>query len=113
MAPVHPLKDLSADEVTQTRDILRSANTGKSILFRQLGLQEPPKAELLEFLEAEHAGQPLDSLPRPPRVAKCCYDVLPGGKEPIQYRDATIDLTNGKVLTDTLIDVDMHPALTP
>ena len=61
----HPFAPLSADEIRHAGDLLRGvwpANT--DIYFKAITLEEPPKSEVLAFLEAEHNGSHLPSIAR-------------------------------------------------
>ena len=54
----HPLTILSPDETNLARDLVRAAHPANTVIdFREIYLQEPPKAQLLEFLALEHAGR--------------------------------------------------------
>ncbi|KAF9875083.1 copper amine oxidase [Colletotrichum karsti] len=91
MAP-HPLKDLSENEFKQARDAVKGLYPSDvTLFFRAIYLQEPKKAELIPFLQAEHAGNLSDSTSRPPRRARLQYDVIKSGKLP-EYTTSVIDL---------------------
>ncbi|GJC97599.1 amine oxidase [Colletotrichum higginsianum] len=76
MAP-HPLTALSRDEFKTARDIVTNLyGSDSSLFYRAIFLQEPKKAELVPFLQAEHAGTITDETPRPPRLARLQYDVI-------------------------------------
>lgn len=54
----HPLAPLSASEITTAASIIRASWPAHTDLhFKVVTLQEPPKAEVLRYLEAEHAGE--------------------------------------------------------
>lgn len=54
----HPLAPLSASEITASASIIRASWPAHTDLhFKVITLQEPPKAEVLRYLEAEHAGE--------------------------------------------------------
>ncbi|GKT62759.1 copper amine oxidase [Colletotrichum tofieldiae] len=92
----HPLTALSKDEFKTARDIVtRLYASDFSLFFRAIFLQEPKKAELVPFLQAEHAGIIEDETPRPPRRARLQYDVIKPGKLP-EYTQSVIDLESGK-----------------
>lgn len=99
MAP-HPLAQLSPDEFRRARDIVRDlyeANT--SILFRAISLSEPAKADLIPFLEAEHAGADLgaDDARRPPRLALVEHDLV--GTDAHEYVRAVVNIGTGDVVS--------------
>lgn len=112
MAFIHPLQDLSEDEITQARDVILSLYPGQVIEFRQIGLQEPKKVDLAQFLEAEHQNHDLSSVARPPRLARCHYDTLSSGDKPVQYHETIIDVEKGEVVQKFEIDPDIEPSLT-
>lgn len=63
--PVHPLAPLTSTEIVTSRNLMQSlypANT--TLLFKHITLQEPLKAELAAYLDAEAAGQPVQSIER-------------------------------------------------
>lgn len=63
--PQHPLGPLTANEIKESASLIKGlwpSNT--SIQFKSITLQEPNKAELLPFLEAEHAGQQTPAIER-------------------------------------------------
>ena len=54
---LHPLAPLSATEVTASRDAIQSIYPPQTgLLFKQITLKEPLKAELAPYLDAEYAG---------------------------------------------------------
>lgn len=57
-APSHPLGPLTANEISQSSSLIRAEwPEGTQFIFKILTLLEPPKAELVAYLEAEKAGQ--------------------------------------------------------
>jgi len=61
----HPLAPVTADEITHASQLIRQlwpSNT--NLQFKVVTLEEPPKAQVLPYLEAEHTGAPLPSLER-------------------------------------------------
>lgn len=61
----HPLCPLTATEITTTADLVRSAWPANTDLrFKVLTLDEPPKKDLLPYLEAEHSGASLPHIDR-------------------------------------------------
>lgn len=57
MAP-HPLDPATPEELEFAVNIIRKLYD-VPIHFKTAGLEEPPKAEMKKYLEAEHAGQPV------------------------------------------------------
>lgn len=54
----HPLAPLSAPEITTAASIIKASWPAHTDLhFKVITLQEPPKTEVLRYLEAEHSGE--------------------------------------------------------
>ncbi|KAK1978112.1 copper amine oxidase [Colletotrichum cereale] len=65
----HPLDPLGPEEISQAAAIVRKSNEHAQIFFRAISLAEPPKRELIDFLENEHAsGTTVVSLARQARI---------------------------------------------
>ncbi|KAK2055736.1 copper amine oxidase [Colletotrichum caudatum] len=112
MAP-HPLTALSKDEFIGARDIVtRLYAPDRSLFFRAIFLQEPKKAELVPFLQAEHAGVITDETPRPPRRARLQYDVIKPGRMP-EYNQSVVDLKSKKEVERTVAKPHMQTAYLP
>lgn len=63
--PSHPLSPLTASEIRKSADLIRRLYPSKTDLqFRAITLEEPEKARLIPFLEAEHNGGPVPSIDR-------------------------------------------------
>ncbi|KAJ5333896.1 hypothetical protein MYU51_017273 [Penicillium brevicompactum] len=60
----HPLDPATSGEIRQATDVVKSAYKGVSLHFKAGGLEEPPKASMVDFLDAEHNGRPLPFIPR-------------------------------------------------
>lgn len=61
----HALEPVSADEITAAAGLIRSLWPAQTDLhFKVITLLEPPKADVLPYLEAEHSGGELPLLPR-------------------------------------------------
>lgn len=106
MAP-HPLDILSVEEVNNARDIVKSLHPGHRIFFRETYLDEPSKAKLTKYLEAEHAGQTPSPLPR---QALSQYDVF-DGKGGVQSHESIIDITSGKRIHHEIVPEEYHAPL--
>lgn len=112
MAP-HPLTALSRDEFKTARDIVTNLYGSDSTLFyRAIFLQEPKKAELVPFLQAEHAETITDETPRPPRLARLQYDVIRTSKLP-EHTQSVVDLGSGKEVDRTVAGPHSHPGYLP
>jgi primary-amine oxidase len=110
MSSVHPLQSISANEIQSARDVVLAYHDKDVISFREIFIQEPRKAELSRFLDAEHSGVAQTSA-LPSRLAKCQYDVIGSDKVPY-YHEATVDIKAGAVLEHEVIGKGLQPALT-
>ena len=103
----HPLDILTVDEVCRARDAVKTLHPEHKLFFRELYLDEPPKAALRQYLDAEHAG----SSPAPlPRQALCQYDVL-DGKGGVQSHESIIDVSSGKRISHEIVPEEHHASL--
>ncbi|KAL1984658.1 hypothetical protein VTN96DRAFT_8784 [Rasamsonia emersonii] len=107
----HPLEILSVDEANVARDVIRASYPGKVIFFRQIFLQEPPKAELTKFLALEHSGTLSQTSPRPARLAKCQYDVIGSDKVPA-YHESLVDVEKRQRVHHLVVGKHHHASLT-
>ena len=112
MAP-HPFKILSAEETRIARDTVVSLHKDCVVYFREIFLQEPNKELMKQFLELEHAAKPGHSpaSKRPPRLAKCQYDVIGSDKTP-RYQESVIDVEQKKRVRHETLPIDTQPSLT-
>jgi primary-amine oxidase len=61
----HALEPISGDEITRAADVVRSVWPPQTDLhFKAITLLEPPKAEVIPYLEAEHSGRSLPYIAR-------------------------------------------------
>lgn len=67
---LHPLADLTAEEVVRVANLVRALHPGSQLTFKAITLEEPDKTLTVRYLEAEHAGR---SAPRPSRIAFAAY----------------------------------------
>lgn len=110
----HPLAPLSDVEFRAARDaVLAVHGTHPSaLLFRTVQLEEPPKAELVPFLIAEHAGELTETTPRPPRRARVQYDVISarqdGNGSVYKYTQCVIDLETSKEVSRDVTPEGCH-----
>ncbi|KID66031.1 copper amine oxidase 1, partial [Metarhizium hybridum] len=75
MSVTHSLDSLSADEIVLASAAIRRARKS-GLFFRNIFNLEPPKAQLIPHLDAEHAGSLCADTPRPPRRARAQYGVI-------------------------------------
>ena len=107
----HPLAGLSKEEMARARDVVVKSHGGADTLFfRSIHLQEPSKAHLVPFLEAEHAGALTDKTPRPPRLARVEYDNLGDGAH--RYVRSVVHLESGQILTKDVAQDSDYPYFT-
>ena len=108
----HPLDQLSVYESDLAREIILSARgRNVAIQFRSIALKEPPKNELTQFLDLEHAGRLTPQTPRPVRLGKVEYDVVRGDKNH-EYMESWVDLVSQKEVEQRVVDKAHHAALT-
>lgn len=61
----HPLAPLSATEITAAADLVRSIWPAQTDLhFKVVTLEEPPKSDVLQYLDAERSGKAVPNIPR-------------------------------------------------
>jgi primary-amine oxidase len=107
----HPLDQLSSHEIDIAREAIFKARGKCLILFRDIFAQEPAKAELVPFLEAEHSGALTSSTLRPPRQARVQYDVIHDDKSH-DYMESVIDIITGREVLHRVVDKKHQCALT-
>lgn len=107
----HPLQMLSVEETERARDIVLSGHPDHVIEFRQVDLKEPCKKDLVQFLEIEHDGKLSQTTPRPPRMAKCHYDVIAADRT-IQYHESIVDFEQEKMVEKKVVGKEFSPSLT-
>ncbi|EXJ86916.1 primary-amine oxidase [Capronia epimyces CBS 606.96] len=86
--PLHPLDPATAEELEYAVHIVRESLPGVELHFKVAGLEEPPKKEMVKFLEAEHAGRPVSApnrwifmmyyIKKNPRLFECIVDITAG-----------------------------------
>ncbi|RYO53315.1 hypothetical protein AA0116_g10573 [Alternaria tenuissima] len=98
----HPLSALSASELRNAAAIIKASWLAHTDLhFKVVTLQEPPKAEVLKYLEAEHSGKPVPSISRKAFVN---YYIRNTSK----FHEAVVDLTSGRVDSNILLGPFVH-----
>lgn len=107
----HPLSSLSVDETRVARDVILATYPDKVIFFREIYLQEPSKSDLTKFLELEHSGRLSLTSPRPPRLAKCQYDVVGADKIP-EFHEGTVDIERKERIRHVVVGKQHHASLT-
>jgi primary-amine oxidase len=110
MMSKHPLEQLSREEIYTARHAILKAHQ-TAIYFRSISAVEPPKAQLVALLDAEHAGTLPTGTGRPPRQARVQYDVVhrDGGHD---YMESVIDIVSGKEVHRNEFDHASRPSIT-
>ena len=112
MALPHPLDHLSVAESNVARQVVLDARGTEVVLnFRAITLEEPPKDELIKFLELEHAGEVTAQTPRPARLARVSYDIVQRDRSH-EYTESFVDIRAGTEVSRRVIDRVHQAALT-
>lgn len=107
----HPLNSLRAGEIDIACRVVREARTGCLLLFRDIFLEEPVKATLVPFLDAEHSGHLTEDTPRPPRLARVQYDTI-GEKGSHEYTESVVDVDKHAEVLHRVVEKEFQPPLT-
>lgn len=110
MSP-HPLSILSEQETNVARDVVVAEHPDTIIDFREIYLQEPPKAQLKEFLALEHAGRLSPTSQRPARLALCQYDVIGSDRVP-EFHESVVDVQSKQRVQHKVIGKEHQASLT-
>ncbi|KAL2428561.1 Copper amine oxidase 1 [Exophiala dermatitidis] len=98
----HPLCPLTASEITTTANLLRSVWPANiDLRFKVITLDEPPKKQMIPYLEAEHSGRPL---PQIPRKAFVSYYI----RNTDRFHEAVVNLSAGRVESNVRLGPNMH-----
>jgi primary-amine oxidase len=110
---LHPFKILNVEETRIARDTVLSLYKDCIVNFREIFLQEPEKELMKQYLELEHAAKPGQSpaSKRPPRLAKCQFDVIGSDKIP-EYHESIIDIEQRKRVRHEVVGKEHQAALT-
>lgn len=63
MTTLHPFDPITPGEITLATKILQVAFPGVTLRYKKIDLQEPIKAEVVPYIEAERLGKPLPRKP--------------------------------------------------
>jgi primary-amine oxidase len=107
----HPLSALSIEETNLAREIIQACYPNVILDFRQIWLLEPPKSEVIAFLEIERTNSVSTTTPRPQRLAQLRYDVISGDKIP-EYHESVVDLRLENRCRHDVISTQHHASLT-
>jgi len=64
MSAIHPLSELSFAETQRAIEIVRQLHGQRDLVFKAVTLEEAPKDNVIEYLNAEQHGTPLPPIPR-------------------------------------------------
>ncbi|KAJ9625187.1 hypothetical protein H2204_010574 [Knufia peltigerae] len=92
---LHPFDPLAPYEISKAASIVRPHFGAQDPNFRVITLQEPPKNQMILFLDKEHRNQPLGEAPR--RCARVELVVV-GSDNHNELFDLLVDLDNDKVI---------------
>lgn len=92
---MHPLEPLRPDEISSAAAIVRPHFGVQDPNFRVITLQEPPKQEMIQFLDNGHGGQSADHTPT--RCARVEV-VIKLSEEENALFELLVDLDNEKVV---------------
>jgi primary-amine oxidase len=109
----HPFKTLNTEETRIARDVILSRHSDVVVDFREIYLQEPEKELMKQYLSLEHSHQP-DQSPeskRPPRLAKCQYDIIGSDKVP-EYYESVVDVESKRRVKHEVIGKEFQASLT-
>ena len=106
----HPLDPLDAQEIDVARETVLKVHRQSPIVFRAIFTEEPAKAHLVDFLEAEHTGN-ISSANKPPRQARAQYDVVNENRTR-SYMESVIDLDSRSEASRRLVGDQHQSALT-
>ncbi|KIV91610.1 hypothetical protein PV10_06128 [Exophiala mesophila] len=98
----HPFAPLTASEISTTADLIASVwPTKVDLRFKTITLDEPPKSQMIPYLEAEHSGS---SLPFIARKAFVSYYI----RNTERFHEAVVDLSAGKVERNVRLGSNLH-----
>ncbi|ONH68885.1 Copper amine oxidase 1 [Cyberlindnera fabianii] len=102
---IHPFDSITDAEFSLTAKLVKGAHPGHKIHFTQIDRLDPPKKDMIRFLDAERAGAPLPTIYR----RTYAYYYL-DSKMPV-YK-ALVNVTLGHVITKTAVkDANSGPLL--
>jgi primary-amine oxidase len=108
---LHPLAPMTIEEANIARQVVLSNLPDCVVEFRASALQEPAKADLVKFLDLEHAGKLNAESARPPRLVRVHYDAIDGSKVP-KSMESVVDVEQKKRIEHEVVDTECHPCLT-
>ncbi|KAF2101556.1 hypothetical protein NA57DRAFT_34414 [Rhizodiscina lignyota] len=98
----HALEPLNAEEITGAANLVKSVWPSQTdIHFKVVTLHEPPKADVIPYLEAEHSGRPLPFIARKVFVN---YYI----RNTNRFHEAIVNLSNGTVERNVRLGANVH-----
>ncbi|KAJ5166806.1 Copper amine oxidase 1 [Penicillium canariense] len=104
MSTPHPFDPLSPGEIVKAATIVRRELQGKDPNFRVITLKEPPKREMISFLDGGHRDQ---THPRPVRAARVQVTIR-GDSCPNEMVELIVNLDSGLIIKKEHL-VGKHP----
>jgi primary-amine oxidase len=104
---IHPLDPATPEEILEATAFVKQAYNGLDLQFRAGGLQEPPKALLLDYLESERTGHE-----PPATVPRWVYLTWYIKRTPRLF-EAVVDITNGVFVRHVELPRDIHGPISP
>ncbi|RDW81393.1 amine oxidase [Aspergillus mulundensis] len=98
---IHPLDPATAEEIQCATNLVKSAYNGIELHFKAAGLEEPPKAAMVNYLEAEHKNEALPVIPR-------CIFLIWYIKRTPRLFEAIVDITNNQFVHHAEMPRDFH-----
>ncbi|KAF2450204.1 hypothetical protein P171DRAFT_377133 [Karstenula rhodostoma CBS 690.94] len=95
MASPHPFDPLTPAEISKAAEIVRSRYMGQDVNFRVITLKEPPKDEMIAFLNQEHRKSPVERVPIRCARVEITLKIAAGGNE---LHEIHVDLTESSIL---------------
>ncbi|KAL5342220.1 copper amine oxidase [Aspergillus crustosus] len=123
MTSLHPFDPITPGEITLATKILQAAFPGVALRYKKIDIQEPIKAEVVPYIEAERLGKPLPT--KPTRLLQVLFHKLDTGaffksllnadtKTVIDAKELPKEI-QGPVDVDELIEIEQlclsHPAV--
>ncbi|OKL61048.1 hypothetical protein UA08_03131 [Talaromyces atroroseus] len=101
----HPFDPLTPGEISKAAAIVRPLFPGQNLNFRVITLKEPPKHEMIPYLEKEHRKQPVGA--PPVRVARVQV-ILSGDTDSQKFVELFVDLDKSAVVKQQHLE-GKHP----
>lgn len=106
----HPLHNITPAEIrhaseTVSHILKEQHHDDRPLWFKHVYLQEPPKALLMPYLDAENAGVPAPQRPFVPRLAGVIYHPVGQAKE---FREIIVSLDSGTEVEFRTPTTGMH-----